>query len=236
MKIFPVYKNIPKISSEKYLQLWSEEILKTCQTENYGTSFSTEVSSKPHKANGYKRTRFFAYYWPFLNWIKVIQRCHRTPWDAVGQATEGGDTRWKQLRRELISATGQPLDEQFWTSLWVTVAQSSWALTGSSRCPLWVRALLLPCRFQSLRPAPFMLSFPISAHGRTDASQSHVTSCSVHPCAADQHCKPPSNSNQQTGVLKPFYPQRASIPHQELLKSSLPSLPTLHTQLLWSQN
>ena len=89
-----------------------------------------------------------------------------------------------------ISAPGHPLDKQFWTSLWITRAQSYWALTGSSRCPFRAKALLLPCQFQNLPPAPLMLSFPISAHGRTDASKSHVTSCSVHLCAADQYCKP----------------------------------------------
>lgn len=134
---------------------------------------------------------FSVYYQPFLNWLKVIQRCHRTQWSAVGQATESGDTWRRQLRRGLTSLPQAiPWSSSFELAYEYQGLRVTEFSTGSSKCPFRAKALLLPRHFQRLPPAPFMLSFPISAHSRTDASKSHVTSSSVHPCAADQYCKP----------------------------------------------
>lgn len=198
----------------------------------------TEVPSKPHKADGYNTPKNEGVC-VLLALSKLTQSHSKTARDPAGCCWPR-NRRWGYLMEiakegaTKLSATSHPPDRQFWTSLWLPGAQSYWALTSSSRCPFRYKALRLPCHFQSLRPASFMLSFPISAHGSTDASKSPVTSCSVHPCATDQYCEPSrSNSNQQTAILKPFYSWRISVPCQELLKSSLPDL---HTRLLWSQN
>lgn len=177
---------------------------------------------------------FSLYYWPFLNWFRVIQRCQRIP---VGCCWPG-NRRWGYLMETAkegvnVSATGRPPDKQFWTSLWIKRAQSYWALLGSSRCLSRTNTLLLPHHFQSLPPAPFMPSFPISSQGGTDAPKCHVTLRSLHPCTADQCCKPSQSATQTNKWLFWNCSWRISIPCQELLKSSLTSLLTLRMQLLW---
>lgn len=70
-----------------------------------------------------------------------------------------------------------------------------------------------------------MPSFPISAHGRTHAPKSHITSLFHRPVL--QTIKKRS-SNQQMAVLKPFYGGFPSL-CQELLKSfPLPFLQFTH--------
>lgn len=99
IKIFPVYKIFQKFSSD--LKKSSRIVRQKIMVQVSAWKFLLNPT-KP-MATTQRRMMFSMYYWPFLNWLKVIQRCHRTQQSAVGQAAEGGDTWQRQLRRGLTS-------------------------------------------------------------------------------------------------------------------------------------